>query len=481
MNRIVFSGVLIYIASMLLIAYWSSKKIKNLTDFLVAGRRLPFYLAVATLFATWFGAGSCMGASGTTYSMGLRGVISDPFAAGLSLILAGFFYVGFLRRLELLTVTDIFGKYYSRNSEIFASILMVPVYIGWLGSQMVALGYILNALTGIDPLIGILIGGFIVLLYTFAGGMWAVTLTDFIQVTVLVLGLLIMLPVVLARVGGLNVLIQSTPKEFWRIIPSNPGYNGWVSYIGQWTLMGLGCIVGQDLIQRSLASRNEKVAKRSAITAGICYVFIGTIPILLGLAGRLIMPGLKNPEHLMPNLALAYLPSFMLVLFMGALVSAIMSSADSSLLAATSLTTNNIILRIFPNIKKQNILPLARITTIILGVISMGVALYVKQIYHLMVNSWATLFVGIFVPVTAALYWKKANNVAAWISMVSGTLTWLGYIIIKSGNIQEISDPLFYRAAVYGGAVSLLSYVLATLLRYKEIEPIKLPSEYPEK
>lgn len=91
MNENVFFGIVTYIVCMLIIGYWSSRRIKNLTDFLVAGRRLPFYLAVATLFATWFGAGSCMGASGTTYSMGLRGVISDPFAAGLSLILAGFF------------------------------------------------------------------------------------------------------------------------------------------------------------------------------------------------------------------------------------------------------------------------------------------------------------------------------------------------------------------------------------------------------
>lgn len=466
---------------MLIIGYWSSKRIKNLADFLVAGRRLPFFLATATLFATWFGAGSCMGASGTAYSMGLLGVISDPFAAGLSLILAGFFFVGFLRRLELLTVTDIFGKYYSRNSEIFASILMVPVYIGWLGSQMVALGYILHILTGINPILGIMIGGFVVLLYTFAGGMWAVTLTDFIQVTVLVLGLFVILPGVLNHIGGLNVLVQSTPREFWRIIPKNPGYNGWVSYIGQWTLMGLGCIVGQDLIQRSLASKNEKVARRSAITAGVCYVSIGMIPILLGLAGRLILPGLADPEHIMPNLALTFLPPFTLVLFMGALISAIMSSADSSLLAATSLATNNIILRLFPHIRKNNFLPLARITTIILGVISMGVALYVKRIYHLMVNSWATLFVGILVPVTAALYWKKANSLAAWASMILGTGTWLGYILLKTGTLQEISDPLFYRAAAYGGLVSFLSYVVITLLRYKKIKPIRLASEYPEK
>jgi len=171
MDEKVFLGIAAYIICMLVIGYWSSRRIKDLADFLVAGRRLPFYLAVATLFATWFGAGSCMGASGTTYSVGLRGVISDPFAAGLSLILAGFFYVGFLRRLELLTVTDIFGRYYGSGAEIFASILMVPVYIGWLGSQMVALGYILKVLTGMDATWGIVLGTFIVLIYTFAGGM----------------------------------------------------------------------------------------------------------------------------------------------------------------------------------------------------------------------------------------------------------------------------------------------------------------------
>jgi len=465
---------------MLLIGYWSSKQIKNLADFLVAGRRLPFHLATATLFATWFGAGSCMGASGTAYQEGLLGVISDPFAAGLSLILAGFFYVALLRRLELLTITDVFGKFYSKNSEIFASILMVPVYIGWLGSQMVALGYILHILIGVDPLIGICVGGLIVLLYTFAGGMWAVTLTDFIQVVVLVTGLFMILPSVLNDVGGISKLIKYTPKEYWHVIPVNTGYNGWMSYIGQWALMGLGCIVGQDLIQRSLASKNEKVAKYSAVTAGICYILIGTIPIILGLAGRLIMPELDNPEHLMPKLAIKFLPPVFLMFFLSALISAIMSSADSSLLAATSLMTNNIILRVFPRIPEVKILPLVRTTTILIGAISIGVALYIKQIYTLMVNSWATLFVGIFVPVTAALYWKKANTKAAWASMILGTGTWIGYIIIMTGTFQEVSDPVFYRAATYGGIVSLLSYIIVTLINYKDINPKKIVSECAE-
>jgi len=461
-------GVSGYMAGMLAVGWWSARRVKNFTDFLVAGRRLPFYLAFATLFATWFGAGSCMGASGTAYSQGLMGVIADPFAAGLSLILAGLFYVGLLRRLQLLTVTDVFGRYYGRGSEIFASLLMIPVYIGWLGSQMVALSYVLNRLMGIEPTAGIIISAVIVAVYTTAGGMWAVTLTDFIQVTILILGLFIIFPVVINNVGGAAALVKSTPPEFWRILPRNPGYAGWVSYAGQWTLMGLGCIVGQDLIQRSLASKNEKIARHSAVAAGVCYVLIGAIPVTLGLAGRLLLPGLENPEHVIPNLAIMYLPDILLVLFLGALFSAIMSSADSSLLAATSLLTNNVILRLFPRTKETNVLPMTRAAMVILAVVSTGVALCVREVYNLMVNSWATLFVGIFVPVTAALYWKRANSRACWVSMVSGTAVWLGYIIANGGSLRDISEPLFYSAACYGGLASLLSYVAATLLNRKQ-------------
>jgi len=303
---------------------------------------------------------------------------------------------------------------------------------------------------------------------------------DFMQVIILVLGLGLILPATLSHVGGLGQLVKATPKEFWHVFPQNADYHGWMTYFGQWALMGLGCIVGQDLIQRSLASKNEKVARYSAVSAGVLYVGIGIIPILLGFAGRLIFPDIGDPELVVPSLAIKFLSAPFMMLFLGALISAIMSSADSSLLAATSLMTKNIILEIFPQKKKEDFLPLARIVTVAMAVLSMLVALYVKQIYNLMVNSWATLFVGILVPVTAALYWKKANTPAAWASMVLGTGTWAGYIIVMTGNFQEIADPIFYTAAAYGGIVSLLSYVIVTLVRYKRIKPIKLASEYPE-
>ncbi|MBU0580216.1 MAG: hypothetical protein KKA19_03475, partial [Candidatus Margulisbacteria bacterium] len=137
--------------------------------------------------------------------------------------------------------------------------------------------------------------------------------------------------------------------------------------------------------------------------------------------------------------------------FVSALISAIMSSADSSLLAATSLITNNIIKKFYPHMNDKHLLSMTRIATIVVTCISMFVALYVRQIYNLMVNSWATLFVAIFVPVTAALFWKKANTEATWVSMLGGTLTWILYIVVKTGSFQEVDDSIFYSAAFYGG------------------------------
>ncbi len=478
MHGMILAGVGLYLAVILAVGYFSAKKVHNFTDFLIAGRQLPFSLATATLFATWFGAGTCMGAAGVAYADGFLGTIADPFAAGVSLIIAGFFYVGLLRRLKLLTVTDIFGRYYDTGSEIFASVLMIPTYVGWLGSQMVAVGYILHALTGMNAQLGIVIAAAVVVIYTTEGGMWAVVLTDVIQAVVLVVGLFWLFGAVMDQIGGFNQLIASTPPELLKLVPEKPDFDGWIVYAGQWMMCGLGCVVGQDLIQRSLASKNEQVAKQSALTAGFLYLTIGLIPLYLGLAGRLVLPELADPEHVIPQLALKYLSPLAMTLFLGALISMIMSSADSSLLAGTSLVTNNILFRIWPGLGKAQALPIARVVTVLLALLSMGIALYVKEIYGLMVNSWATLFVGVLVPVTAALYWKRANRAAAWMSMLGGTGMWLGYIFFAGGSLEDVSDPVFYKAAVYGGAASLIGYVITTFFFSKKTSvPVYLSAQ----
>lgn len=160
-----------YVGVLIGIGFWSSRKVKGMNDFLVAGRRLPLWMATATLLATWFGAGSSMGVAATVYTDGIGGVLADPFGASISLVLAGIFIVGLLRRLKCLTVTDIVERKYGKWAGVYTSLWMIPVYIGWLGAQMLGIGTILHILTGMDALWGTLIGAAVVLIYTFAGGM----------------------------------------------------------------------------------------------------------------------------------------------------------------------------------------------------------------------------------------------------------------------------------------------------------------------
>ena len=155
-------GIGFYVVLVLLIGYLSGRKVKNVQDFLVAGRRLPMWMATATLLATWFGAGSSMGVAATVYSGGIRDVLADPFGASVSLILAGIFLVGILRKMNHMTVTDVIQSRFGAGPAIYASFWMIPVYVGWLGSQVLGLGVILNLLTGVDLLTAQLIGAAVV-------------------------------------------------------------------------------------------------------------------------------------------------------------------------------------------------------------------------------------------------------------------------------------------------------------------------------
>lgn len=436
------TGIAVYLFAMLLIGCWASRRVKDMKDFLVAGRRLPLWMATATLLATWFGAGSSMGVVAYVYENGPHAVIADPFAASLSLILAGIFVVGLLRRMKCLTVTDIVEKRYGRGAGAYAALWMVPVYIGWLGAQMMGMGAILQMLTGMERIHGTLIAAAVVLAYTMLGGMWAVTLTDVVQVTLIICGLVLIVPGAMSEVGGLGALLENVPKEeltLGIVAGESPVY-----YFGSWIIMGLGCMVGQDLIQRSLASKNEKVAISSSVMAGFFYLAIGFVPITIGLAARIIFAkhgvslagDLEN--QVLPRMAvilLGNLSPIVLTLFLCALISAIMSSADSSLLAGSSLLTNNVVKVIRPDLSDRALLLITRFATLALTLVAMVLAIHVKSIYELMINSWASQLVIVFIPVVTALHLRKASKNCAWASMLAGTAVWLLYMFIGACGV----------------------------------------------
>ncbi len=465
MTLIFILGVGTYFVLLTLIGYLCSRKCKTMEDYLIAGRSLPLYLAVPTVVATWFGAGSSMGVSGTVYSKGFYGVIPDPFGCSLALVIAGLIFAAPFRRLRLLTISDLLRKAYGREFELASTLAVIPFYVGTLASQMLAMGYIFQIVSGISLEMGILAGSMIVVFYTVSGGMWAVTLTDFIQFAVLTIGLLIVLPICFEQVQDRQLVFDQFIFEFSNLAPKSDTSIDWLSYSGRILMTGLGAIMGQDLIQRLLASRSEQVARNSSLIGALCYFLLGLIPLYIGVAGREIYPSLETPEHLIPLLAKEYLSPLMFTLFACGLLSAIMSTADSYLLAGTTLLTNNVLLKWRPLESEKKKIALLRWVSVGLSLVALALSYSGHSIFDMMVHSGATLFVGIFVPATAALFWKGANSPAAWGSLVGGIAGWLGFIFLNLSLYPDGHEDLLFAAASFGGISSLVAYLAISFVR----------------
>lgn len=442
------------------VGYFASRKVKTMEDYLVAGRSLPFSLALPTIVATWFGAGSSMGVSGAVYEQGFYGVMADPFGCSLALLLAGLFFAAPFRRRQLLTISDLLGKTYGKSFEKISSLMVLPFYIGTLASQMLAMGYVFQIVSGAPLELGIWIGAAIVLTYTVSGGMWAVTLTDFIQFGLMSLGLFILLPITFNAVHDKAAVFGTFFNEFKTLSPpSDANSFGILVYWGRLLMTGLGAIMGQDLIQRFLASRDEKVARQSGIVGAFTYLLLGGIPLFIGIAGRQIYPDLTTPEHLIPLLAKDYLSPVFFTLFACGLFSAIMSTADSYLLAGTTLVTHNVLLKWRPVEDEKKKIFVLRLVNIGISLIALALAFSGQSIFNLMVHSGTILFVAIFVPATAALFWEDnpspSTFLSGWISLIAGMVFWLGFILLAG----EITEDLLFAAAMVGALASLFSYM----------------------
>ena len=307
------------------------------------------------------------------------------------------------------------------------------------------------------------------------------------QVSLIIVGLFIVVPQAVSMAGGYeSVFSAANIKAGDLSLGYTGGEGGLTYYIGQWIIMGLGCMIGQDLIQRSLSSRNEKIAISSSIISGFMYMAIALVPITIGFAARIVlakhnitvetMGGESALENqVLPRMAILTLgqmnPIF-LTLFLSALISAIMSSADSSLLAASSLFTNNVIRSINPRISDEKMLHLTRIITVILLVLATYLALSVQSIYSLMKNCWASQLVIVFWPVIVGLYFKKASKYSCWACMAVSTLVWITYCFVGAvgieGTFTEIMsgdefDVVLTNGAVYGFVAGVIAFFTSYL------------------
>ena len=448
--------VLVYMLMMIPIGIYTSKRVKSSKDYALAGRHLPFSMAMATVFATWFGSETFLGAGSRMAEGGFLSVIEDPFGAGLCLILIGLFFAKKLYAMQNLTIGDYFHERYNKIVATMLSIAIILTYFGWVAAQFVALGIILNMLLGIPAITGMLIATIIVVIYTYIGGMWAVSITDPVQMGVIVLGLIVILVEVLLQNGGFSSIFVNTPSEFFKITPTDATTKDWLAWVAAWMTIGLGSIPQQDVYQRVMSAKTAAIAKWASVSAGVMYFTIALIPLTLGLIARFKYPELvaSDPQQLLPTLILDDTSMITQIFFFGALLSAIMSTASGALLAPATLLGENVIKPFFNNINDKTRLKIIRSSVVVIAFGALILASSQGSIYELVSGAYSITLVSAFIPLVFGLYWHRANNMGALFAIIFGATGW-------QFTELYVTDP-FIPAIIVGFGLSSLGMIIGT-------------------
>ncbi|MEY2617236.1 MAG: hypothetical protein RL522_238 [Pseudomonadota bacterium] len=437
--------VIVYLLITIGIGLYAAKRVQNTADFAIAGRHLPLIMVVTTTFATWFGSETVLGIPAKFIENGLGGVVEDPFGAGTCLILVGLFFAGKLYKMTLLTISDYYRERYGRTVEVVCSLIIMVSYLGWVSAQVTALGLVFNLLSGgaISTPVGMVIGVVSILAYTLFGGMWSVALTDFIQMIILVVGLSVIAMFAADMAGGAGKVIDfAVSKELFKFWPE-PSFTDIAFFLAAAVTMMLGSIPQQDVFQRVMSANSEGAARKGAIIGGACYIVFAFVPMFIVASTLLVMPEKaatllkEDPQKIMPTLVMEQMPFLMQVLFFGALLSAIKSTASATLLAPSVTFTENIWRQFRPHTSDRQQLRTMRITVLVFSLFVLAYAIYMQgtSIYEMVSGAYQVTLVGAFIPLVFGLYWQRATTQGAVFAIVLGLVTWGMFLATPAGAV----------------------------------------------
>lgn len=439
-----------------MVGYWASRRVKTSGDFMLAGRSLPLLLSSSALFATWFGSETVFGASSEFLKGGLFAVIEDPFGAALCLILFGLFFARKLYSMNLLTLGDFFKVRFGKRTELVASVFIVPSYVGYIAAQLLAMGLILNVVTGMAVWQGVVISAFVVTFYTYVGGMWAISITDFIQSVIIIGGLVVLSINLTIKAGGVAAVLSETHPDTFRFLPES-NLKEVVIYLGAWSVLGLGSIPSQDVFQRVMSSGTVNTAVRSCYIAAIMYLTIAMLPLFISLCVKHLYPefALGDSQLALPSMVLSHATMPVQILFFGSLLSAIMSTTSSAILAPAAIFSENLVKPLSKGrLSDKQLLMVTRISVLGFSILATIMATVRSNIYELVGESSVLSLVSLFAPLVFGLYWKRSTATGALLSMVLGTFAWF---IFES---METSWP----SLVPGLLVSIIAMIIGSLV-----------------
>jgi solute:Na+ symporter, SSS family len=464
MNPILISSVVVYLLGTLGLGVWAGTRIKNTSDFAVAGRSLPLIMVVTTTFATWFGAETVMGIPAKFVQGGLGALVEDPFGAGTCLILVGLFFAARLYKLNLLTIGDYYRARYGKGIEVFCSAAIILSYLGWVAAQITALGLVFSVLTGgaMSETAGMIVGTLAVLIYVVIGGFLAVAITDFIQMIVLVIGLSIIAMFSAKLAGGTGAVIDMAHNaNLWHFLPQAK-FTDVAFFVGSAVTMMLGSIPQQDVYQRVMSAKSAPTARAGAVIGGASYIIFAFVPMFVVACAVIVMGNdamemaKSDYQRVLPTFVMTRMPLVMQILFFGALLSAIKSTSSATLLAPSTSFTENILKNLRPGMSDRQQLLAMRVTIIVFACLVLAYAIAMKgtSIYDLVSSAYQVTLVGAFVPLVMGLYWKRATTQGAILSLAAGIATWIVFFPQLSSLGEVFPGQLAGLLAAFGGMIA---------------------------
>ncbi|MCS6838096.1 MAG: hypothetical protein NZ480_04550 [Bdellovibrionaceae bacterium] len=446
--------IFLYMIAQVLIGIWASKKIKSEKDFLVAGRNIPSLLLVFSLFSTWFGAETIMGTSGEVYRHGLAGSRADPLGYSLCLLILGLLVAGKLWHKDYYTLGDFFRDRFGKKTEQLVILILFVSSLIWASAQIRAFGQIFSHYSQLPLWLTMTLGFGLVVIYSLLGGLLGDILTDFIQGIVLLLGLVILLVLVLSTVNFSESSPLVPPSQLSWTLPDESFWHR----LERWTIPILGSLIAQESISRILSCRDKNQAKSVPLYAAAVYLVAGSIPVLLGLVGPKILPDLSDHEQFIIKMADSLLPHWALMMFIGALVSAILSTVDSILISGGGLISHNYLIPRLAIQRENHKLFLTRLSVITMASVAFVIALTSDGIYELveLASSWGSS--GLVIVTLFGLWTSLGSSREANITLLVGVFS-----LVTFRELLNLTTP--YLASLGLSAITFL--ILSHFFRSK--------------
>ena len=453
-QTIILIGVGIYIAIMLAVGIIAAGKSSSMAEFAVSGRNMSLAVCSISIVATWFGSGPMMGSAAAAYAGNKLEVLRDPLVSGISLLIAGFFFVRTYRRSNRTTHVEFYETRIGNLAGIISSLVNLIAGAIWLGGVLFAFGVVFNTLTGQPAAFGVLAGTAVIVIYTMFGGLTAVAATDVLQMVFIIVGVVVLFVVVVNDAGGWQVVAHQLPEHAFDFTPAGNSFKDWFAYFQVWFSSGLVAIGVLSLVQRAMAARTEQVAQNAFYIAGISYLFFGMIPVTLGYVATITMPGVADPNAIVPLLAVEHLHPVVVAIFVGAVISAIMSTSDSILLGCGTVISVNLLPRVVKDPSDSLRLAVARWSVPVVAIISLYTAFNTSSVISAIAIAVSIGFAAMSAPFILSIWWRKLNTVGGFSGIGAGFVTFAAVKVLY----PDIP------ASFVGFWVSLLVAVVVSLL-----------------